>query len=160
MSHPAEFLLPGPFASACRPPPEIMQPGMKTPLILRMLHQTPCDLQRRGEGWGMWPIRASLSRSPSNRPLFTGWGGTRGRGGGGPRLALGAEVRWLIERAPRRESAPKRRGKEPLPKPPPPLLAKVLDTTGQPATSSAQAPIAAAAASLPARSPWKRWKKS
>lgn len=75
-------------------------------------------------------------------------------------MALGAAVRWLTERAPHRESAPKRRGKAPLPTPPPPLLAKVLDTTGRPATSSVQDPVAAAAASLPARSPWKRWKKS
>lgn len=108
----------------------------------------------------MWPMRALLSRPPSNKPLLTGWGGTRGAGGGGPGLALGAAVRWLTERAPHRESAPKRRGKAPLPTPPPPLLAKVLDTTGRPATSSVQDPVAAAAASLPARSPWKRWKKS
>ncbi|XP_036699774.1 E3 ubiquitin-protein ligase TRIM9 isoform X6 [Balaenoptera musculus] len=76
-------------------------------------------------------MRASLSRPPSNKPLLTGWGGTRGAGGGGPGLALGAAVRWLTERAPHRESAPKRRGKAPLPTPPPPLLAKVLDTTGR-----------------------------
>lgn len=41
-----------------------------------------------------------------------------------------------------------------------PPLAKVLDTTDLSATSLAQLPVAAAAASLPPGSPWKRWKKS
>lgn len=91
----------------------------------------------------------------SNRPLFTGWGGTKSAGRGRSQAGSGRRGSVAL-RAPRWS---RRLSDEKAPPKPPPLLAKVLDTTGQPATST-QAPVAAAAASLPAGSPWKRWKKS
>lgn len=101
-------------------------------------------------------MRTALSRAPSAEPRLPGGAGLAA-GGGGPGLARSAKAQRLAERARRGESAPRRRGKAP----PPPPLAKVLDTAGPSAATPGQAlSAAAAAASLPARSPWKRWKKS
>lgn len=50
--------------------------GSADSILLRVLHQTRCGLRRRGEERGVWPMRASLSHPPSNRPLFPGRGGT------------------------------------------------------------------------------------
>lgn len=150
------------LASALRPPPEIMQPRANTPLTLTLHHQTPGGLRRRGDRQGIWPMKAPLSRPLSNEPWLTG--------GAGPGGQLGAVLGWRAAQrlggsqseriaGSRRQGDAGRRHT---------TAVSAAVAAGQGAghdrpvghLTSRGTLAAAAAASFPARSPWKRWKKS